>query len=352
MGIYINGIGNISPQNTLDNSVFLDEVVETKEDFIKSIEPNYREYIEPKQSRRMSRILKMSNVAAQLCLKDANLDKPDAINVETGLGCMTDTEKFIGKIIENHETLLTPTSFIQSTHNTIGGQIALMIKANCHNFTYAQGSQSFENALLDSIMLINDGDAKTVLLGAADEITETTHKIKENLNLWKKDKVNNLDLLKSKKGTIEGEGATFFVLDNAKTENTYAEVLSVSTMFKPDNKSEVEANLDRFLTSNNLKVEDIDLVISGYNGDPKNDKIYDEITNGILKDCSHAYYKHLCGEYLTSSSFAFWLAGMVLKNQQTPDVISISNNKKKSIDKILIYNQSCNKNHSFILLSK
>ena len=48
------------------------------------------------------------------------------------------------------KNILTPTSFIQSTHNTVGGQIALGLECKGYNFTYVHASISFESALLDA----------------------------------------------------------------------------------------------------------------------------------------------------------------------------------------------------------
>ena len=52
---------------------------------------------------------------------------PDAIITGTGLGCLEDTEKFLTAMVTNKEEFLTPTSFIQSTHNTVSAQIALLL---------------------------------------------------------------------------------------------------------------------------------------------------------------------------------------------------------------------------------
>lgn len=64
-------------------------------------------------------------MASALAMKDANVESVDAIITGTGLGCIEDSEKFLKSILDNKEEFLTPTSFIQSTHNTVGAQIAL-----------------------------------------------------------------------------------------------------------------------------------------------------------------------------------------------------------------------------------
>ncbi|NJK84751.1 MAG: beta-ketoacyl synthase chain length factor [Bacteroidales bacterium] len=111
-------------------------------------------------SRRMSRIVKMGICSALKCLKESGVEVPDAIITGTGFGCIEDTEKFLGSIIQNEEKMLNPTPFIQSTHNTVGAAIALKIKCNNYNNTYVHRGFSFEHALLDGLMLLNEDKAK------------------------------------------------------------------------------------------------------------------------------------------------------------------------------------------------
>ena len=97
--IFITGTGIISPQDTLNSSSFLENIQEYSSNAIYCMEPEYKNYIPVRDLRRMSRILKMSNVAAQVALQDAELERPDAINVATGLGCLADTEKCLFNLI-------------------------------------------------------------------------------------------------------------------------------------------------------------------------------------------------------------------------------------------------------------
>ena len=100
----------------------------------------------------MSRIIKMG-VRRMECLKEAGVENPGAIITGTAYGCLADTESFLTKMVENKEELLTPTAFIQSTHNTVGAQIALMLKCHNYNNTFVHRGFSFENALLDAIII-------------------------------------------------------------------------------------------------------------------------------------------------------------------------------------------------------
>ena len=139
--------GSISAQNTFDTDSFLAAIITHHENKIQAIYPNYREYISPSASRRMETGVKIGFVAATKALTLAQLSQPDAILTATGLGCIADTEKFLNSIINNNETYLTPTSFIQSTHNTVGAQIALGLQCNGYNSTYTHGNLSFNRHL-------------------------------------------------------------------------------------------------------------------------------------------------------------------------------------------------------------
>ncbi|MDP4282756.1 MAG: 3-oxoacyl-ACP synthase, partial [Bacteroidota bacterium] len=145
--VYITGLGSISPQMTYNNNHFLEEIKVPENSMLKVIDPVYKEYIQGDMVRRMSRIIKMGVTASKICLSDAALNMPDAIITGTGLGCIEDTEKFLSTMIRNKEEFLTPTSFIQSTHNTVGAQIALILKCHNYNFTYVHRGLSFESGL-------------------------------------------------------------------------------------------------------------------------------------------------------------------------------------------------------------
>ena len=90
---------------------------------------------------------------------------PDAVIAGTGLGCLEDTEKFLGSIYTLQEHLLNPTPFINSTHNTIAGAIALAIKCHGYNATYTHRGFSFESALLDALMLASENPEAAILAG-------------------------------------------------------------------------------------------------------------------------------------------------------------------------------------------
>jgi len=366
--IYINGLGNISPQKTSDSSRFLDDPLYFEANRLTCLDPGYKDYIPADMIRRMGRIIRMGVAASKICLKDALEGSgageiiPNAIITGTGLGCIEDTEKFLASMIRNNEEFLTPTSFIQSTHNTVAGQIALLLGCHGYNFTFVHRGISFESALTDALMQIGSGDLENALVGGTDEVTANSFAIMSRLGFWKRKPVSTERLLSdNQRGAIAGEGAAFFFLGNKKTDHTYARLAGVETFLKPGSGSEVIDRLHTFLLSHSLTTDHIDLVVLGLNGDPRSDEIYRQVAGAVFRRKALAWFKHLCGEYHTASSFGMWLAAMAIKKQTVPDATRLKNapglpkevnRDNNPIHNVLIYNHYRNTNHAFILLTK
>lgn len=347
---YINGMGCISAQKTFEGG-FLDEVeVNTTDVIFSAKNPDYKAFISPGAIRRMAKGVKMGIAASQYALKEANVETPDAIITGTGMGCLQDSEKFLKAIIDNQEQFLTPTSFIQSTHNTVGAQIALNLQCKGYNFTYVNGAISLESALLDALLQIETGEAGTILAGGVDETSGHTMSLYELVGVIKKKDQGPTDVLDPKTpGAVFSEGAGFFVLENQKKTTTYATLEAVEIQNKLQ-ESEVASFIENFLNTNNLKPQDIDAVVLGNNGDVAFDGYYNEAET-LFSNSPQVYYKHLCGEYNTATSFGFWTALHILKKQEIPTILKKNQVKKHPINRVLLYNQYRGKDHSLTLLN-
>jgi 3-oxoacyl-(acyl-carrier-protein) synthase len=340
MDFYIRNTSSISPQATFETDEFLSEKTErdTSLEYISALEPDYKKYItDAGLRRRMSRVVKMGVASALDCVKTAGIDNPDAIITATGLGCLADTEKFLANVIENEERLLNPTSFIQSTFNTIGAQIALILKNHNYNFTYVHRGFSFESAIVDAMMQLEDGEAQQVLVGAVDEITPTSADIMKRMGFC------------SGEAKL-GEGSQFFMLSSQPSDNNYAKLKDVHT-FLTTEEIKADDEINTFLSLNNLAANDVDLVIMGNVGDPKQDHFLHEARKSVFEDIPAVSFKQLCGEYQTASSFALWCAANILYRQQLPEILQ-PEKKISDIKRIVIYNIYRNTNHSLFLLEK
>lgn len=351
MDIFINGAQAISPQDTFKAESF-PEKVSGYSSRMTIIKPDYKAYFNPLAMRRMSNIIKMSTIAAFECLMEAKAESPEGIITATGQGCVEDTEKFLIKMLDTDEGFLNPTTFIQSTHNSLGAQIAYQKKCFGPNIAHVHKSVSFEMALIDSLMMLKDKEADNILVGGVDEITVESYRMKSNINLWKEETYSNLSLIHSDTpGTIPGEGATYLMLGLKKHSSCYARITSVNILYKPKDNHHLKEFFDHTIANAGINKTDIGLVLLGANGDSRYDAPYDEIQHSYFNENTVGFFKHLCGEYETSVAFATWLAAFMLKKQEIPGYISQEAKKPGKINHIAIYNQDRGRNHSLIILS-
>ena len=199
--------GNENPWNSL-------EIVTAESQLV---QPNYKEYVSPASLRRMSTVLKMGVAGGKSSLQNSGLESCDAITVGTGLGCVRDTLKFLKAVYADQESGLSPTAFIQSTHNSIAGQLALLLGNHGYNMTHVQGALSLGYALSDAELFIREGDAKTVLVGAVDEKTDELVELLSKLS-----ETVNYPLPEI------GEGGAFFLASNEKLDSSLAKMSKLS----------------------------------------------------------------------------------------------------------------------------
>jgi len=334
MRIYINGSACISPQPYFDCSKPLQEVIEFNGDKLNCVEPDYNQLLDPRMLRRMSRIIKIGMATGLGAISRANASKIDAIITGTGFGCLEDTSSFLGKMIDASRAM-NPTSFIQSTHNAIGSQIALHLKFNGYNNTIVHSGFAFENALDDALLLLKNEEAQCVLVGGIDELTQDLYTLQKKIQDIK-ERSNRISGKTA--STIKfGEGSVYFILSNTPNSES-VEIKDFITFFKPDQKV-LQSALKSFTSENGF-------VMLGKNGDPRNNESYRWIESQLSG--SNIYcYKNLCGEYPTASAFGLWLSAALIQGIIPTSIISAQN-----VNEVLIYNCFDNDYHSFIRLGK
>jgi 3-oxoacyl-(acyl-carrier-protein) synthase len=302
----------------------------------------------------MSRALKIGFTCAIECLQKENNQIPEAIIIGTGKGCLSETEQFLHSIKQYNETALNATHFIHSTYNQLNGMIALQKKINSYNITYVHRGFSFEHCLMDASLLFEEGEINSALVGSFDEMTLEHFNVKKQWAYWKNEKINSLDLLSSEsKGSISGEGAAFFLLSKHKPAHRTVAINYISTLYAPT-ENDIEQELECLLKTCDLNHDDIDIVLSGENGDANYKESY-LFFEKLFPHTQFLFFKQLCGEYDTATSFATWMAKRMLELQVIPDYMRHPNDTKqwgeRAIKHILIYNNYFHLNQSMILLS-
>ena len=142
-----------------------------------------KEMISPAESRRMGKLMKASLLTALKCLQKAGDMVPDAIIIATKFGMLENGEKILDSLHTNGEESISPTLFMQSTHNTLAGLMAIRFKSHGYNITYSQGDDSLDWAIRDAKKLLAENKAKTVLVGLHDECPPNFREFHQALGL-------------------------------------------------------------------------------------------------------------------------------------------------------------------------
>lgn len=342
--MYIHGAASISPLGNLQHSV------DGALPYLESLEPEYTEFVPARAMRRMGKAVKMGVYCGLKALAEAQIEMPDRIIVGTGLGCMSDTEKFLNNIVDDKENLLNPTPFIQSTHNTIAGQIALMLKCENYNFTYVHRGFSFESALLDAQLFLNENPEEKILVGGVDAITAHVHDVGFKLG-FAKDGVYNPSEVEtpSGPGSVLGEGAAFFTV-SAKPVAGATEICGLEMVYKPQS-GDIEMAAKKLLEGAGLTPQDIDGIVLGNSGDVDSDGYYNDVSEQF-QHAAKLKYKSGVGDYHSATTMGMWVGHDWIQNANVHPDISGSQSISGAVANVLIYNHFRSNNHGLILLRR
>jgi len=345
--VYIHHCACVSPQPNLLTAQ-TETIQESVDNVLHVMEPKY-DGIPLGVLRRMGKAVRMG-VGTALPLIHKH-DKPlQGIVIGTANGGMEDCIKFLNQVIEFEEGTLTPTNFVQSTTNAIASQLGMMSSNKGYNITHVNRGLSFENALLDVIMLLREHPTQAYLLGGVEEISNYNYNIDHLAGSYKKEIISNLHLYDSKTdGSIAGEGVAMFIAD-AEGVGAIA-VVDAIKLLPADQVDEIVVQLQLFLATHLSEGEVIDVLLTGENGDERLNPFYGAVEE-VLKGATVARYKHLTGEFATASALSLYIACQVLESQTLPSHLLKYPSAKKEIKKILLYNNHKGVQHSFILVSK
>lgn len=337
--IYIQAAEQISIQQPLSLQ-WMDEPLTYAEPFVRAINPVYRDYISGSEVRRMGSVLKRSLVTGLQLLADTGVEHPDAIITGTSFGCMEYTEKFLDAMIENGEEMLSPTYFMQSTHNTVGSTLGIYTKTHGYNTTYSHGSTSFDLAVLDAWMQMRLGKITTALVGGHDEMIDSFFQLQQKIGYV------------GQEGMVPcGEVAMSMLLTTSASAAHLCELagICIGNGATPDRLGQQVAQL---LHQAGLNLDDLSAVMTGINGHAAHDVLYDALLQGPLARKPHLHYKHLFGENYTVSALGLYAAAQCLMRGEVPAVLYADASRCTQLQSILCVNLSRDGEYSLILLKR
>lgn len=345
MSMFIRDLTCISPQPTFENDFFAGEsIVHVGAQYMAS-EPSYAGVIPNGILRRMGKSNRLATGAAMPLLTKY---KTDGIIIGTTDGGMDDCHRFLDQIIKYDEGTLTPTGFVQGSPNSAAGGLALMSTNDGYNITHSNKGLSFENCVLDALMLFEEGEASQLLIGSVEEISKAQFRIETLAGYVKNEKEAASPLFsENTRGSVAGEGAAMFIVDQ-KPEHAIAEIRDVSMVSNADTAG-INSTFGALLERNNLGKEDLDAVIIGKSGDSNTDHFYQHVLNEFPSNLGVITFKNLFGESPSASAFATWFGTQILSGKRIPEM-ALANPPARPIKNLLIYNHYQGSQHGFILL--
>lgn len=143
-------------------------------------ETEAKQWLTPMECRRLTPAMKKTLAAACKALHEAGIAKPDAVITGTSLGCIRNSRRLLDALCLTRGEV-SPTLFMQSTHNTVSSLIAIRLHAHGYNCTYSQGERSFNDAMQDAVTQIIAGKVENALVIGFDETDETWSKLLRSL---------------------------------------------------------------------------------------------------------------------------------------------------------------------------
>lgn len=335
--VYVQAATQISLQMPLCES-WMDSPLQYQEPFVRSIDPDFKSYINPMEARRMGKVLKRAIVTSSVALQQAGIKCPDAIITGTGLGCIENTELFLTALCTEGEQMLKPTYFMQSTHNTISSVVAIQQKDHGYNATYSHKSISFDSALYDAYQQMQLGLIDNALVGGHDEMTPSYYQFLKKVHIF------------GQGHTVVGESASSVVLSSQG--DGLCNLCGVKLIYKPT-YSRLKEEIKNLLQCNTLTEDDLDGVMTDVCGDADRDRITMEEVAGLLPTVPMLRYKHLFGEGYTMSGLALYTVAHCLAQHRVPGhlYVNVEQQRTSAPKAILLLNRGDGKDYALTLLS-
>ena len=347
---YIHQAACISPQQTFSGTeIDLSRVYELADNRMKALEPPYPG-IPDNILRRMAKAVRMGVGTALSLMRAAGDVLPEGIIIGTANGGMEESVKFLKQIVEYDEEMLTPGNFVQSIPNAISSQISLLSKNKNYNATHVHRGLAFENAVLDTAMLVAEHPGSSYLVGGVDEMASFHYNLEYLKGSYKKEGVSSRRLYETDSpGSLAGEGGVMFLV-NGIQDQALARLQALVTLHSEEEGAvtrKLQHFLERHLAAGGSAP---DLFLTGENGDNRFTHFYTGCEAVLDAAIPVARFKHVCGEYPTAAAFGLWLACQLMGGLPLPEHM-VKRPGAAPYKTILLYNNYKGLQHSYMLVT-
>lgn len=337
-GVYIQAAEQISLQNPLSEE-WMSSPILYDVPYARVIDPDFKQWLSPVESRRLGKILKRALATSMRITERTGIEHPDAIMVGSGLGCMENTERFLEALCNNGESMLSPTHFMQSTHNTIASLMAIHSKTHGYNITYSHKDLSFDLALHDAWIQFQLGKIHTAIVGGYDELTPSYFTLLHRIGYM------------GCEGEDTGSEASAAIALSDTRDSSLCELAAMRILYRPT-KDEIGKTLKELIDEAGVSADGIDAIVTGIDGRRSNDNTYSALISDWLPNTPTLHYKHLFGVSYTASAYAVYVAAHVLSSGRIPAILHYGQAplRERKPEALLLVNQRDAKHFSFIIL--
>jgi 3-oxoacyl-[acyl-carrier-protein] synthase II len=333
--IYVISAKQISIQQPLCED-WMAEPLRYEQDYVRCVDPDFKQFISAGEARRMGKLLKRALATSLSALSEGGIEHPDAVITGTGFGSVENTELFLDAMVREGESLLKPTQFMQSTHNTTSSLISIHTKSHGYNSTYSQKHLSFDSALYDAWLQFRLGRIHSALVGGHDEMSTVFHSFMRKAGF-----LSDCDIC--------SEAAVSVLLSDEPSDKALCTLGGVWIKNRPSS-DEVCAQIRKMLDENGLSPEDVGVVMTGMNGSEA-DADY-AFLDDVLPKAEKLRYKPLFGDCFSAPALGVYASCQCLAKGQVPASLTADNAPRPCGQSVLVVNIAERRHCSLILLSR
>lgn len=271
--------------------------------------------------RQMDRLGRIALTAAELALKDADLDlstiDPEDVGIAlgSGYGCLAANAEYLTGIAERGARRGNPIVFQNTVPNAATGYISLAKGIRGPNATLCSGWIAGLEAVDFGVYQIADGRVKTMIVGAVDQVFPALIE----------------GLVGSGRTKSLSEGSCFLVLEElgsarARGARIYAEIVATGHASSDEPEHALSEAVTLALREADTDAQDISMIVSGANGSASDFTETRALLHALGVHAAPLYApKRVIGETMGSGgAFAVAIAAQALRSGSMPPNITVA----------------------------
>jgi 3-oxoacyl-(acyl-carrier-protein) synthase len=271
---------------------------------------------------------------------------------------------FLENLLKLGEKGAKPAYFVNSVKNALASQLALTFGFQGENQTFAHDALSFESALWQGARLLGAGRARHAVVCGVEALVEFQEIHGHLLGWYGADSAPLAPLAEPRRaagqGTIPGEGAAAFVLAAPGVAASPLARLAFVRARGPGQRAPALSAgseltfVEQVVRDAEMRIEDLELVLLGANGDPALDAVYGEVAASLrarAPSLAIAVYRHLTGDFATASALGFELAVRAVAGRALPGEARVVLGAAGPCERVLLYHLTRAGYHSVMIVT-